>query len=254
MSTSAPDPNSGDAYDYFLTTGIPELARILTQAQRIAGERGLPSTRAAIIEVLNGVLADVNEVARRMAAYADEAIIAKIHETHTANRPVTGNMETHIASDPGPLGSVRVGLIDELDKIINPNGEKPYEPFWRAQEYGTGSDEGGFGGGGVPSQEGRVIRGLFEPSGTPPNSEQRGLNSGTDLVFLPGGENPGWGTISVELPGRHFLRDGDALAGARYVAEMEKVQQKWSTRIQEILAQLRTGLASSGSIKGIIKA
>lgn len=253
MSLSAPDPaseqgSSDAAFAYLLTKGIPEAAGILTQAQHLAGERGLRQVRLAILDVLNGLLTDVNDVAVRMAGYADGAIIRKIATSHTSNRPITGVMDTHIVSKPGPLGSVRVALISELDKIINPTG---YGPFWRAQEYGTGVEEDGPGTGAVPSQLDRVFLGTFETSGTAPNADLRGEGVGTDLAFLPGGRSPGFGTITTELPGRHFLRDGSEEAGAHYVQAMDTVMVKWNKRIAEIVSELK---AASGGGRRIIRA
>ncbi len=230
MSTSAPDPTtsgSDAAFGYLLTTRIPEVLDQLIWVQEFAQEHGMKELQAAAAEISIGLLNDVNAVAVKSAGYADGAIIRKMFESHTSNRPITGTLESHVKSLPGPLGSVRVALIEELDKVVNPN-TSDYGPFWRAQEYGTGQD-------GVPSQLDRVIFGTFENSGTQPNGDLRGVGVGHDIAFIPGGRSPGFGTITVELPARHFLRDGWEEAGVLYKEEMTAVQAKWIKRIEKLI-------------------
>lgn len=244
MSTTAPDPTAGDAFAYFLTEQIPTVIDLLITAQEIAQARGFTAIVTAASEIAIGLLDDVNAVAVKMSGIADETILLKLEQSHTARRPRTGDMETHIRSLPGPLGSVRVALIEELDKIINPRG---WGTFWRAQEYGTGTDR-------IPSQIGRPLMGVFEDSGTPPEGAQRGLGVGLDIAYIPGGLPPGPGAITVDLPPRHFLRDGSAEAGARYIAEMDAVQTRWITRIKELQDKLLQ-LASQGrTITGYLQA
>lgn len=232
------------AFAFLETTDVPETTALLLRARQLALDIE-PAIAESIHEIIIGFLRDINLVAVKIAGVADGLIIAKILETHSGNRPVTGVMESHIRSEPGPLGLVEVGMIDELNKIVNPNG---YGPFWRAQEYGTGSSE-------VPSQEGRVLFGTFEDSGTPPDASQRGRGEGHDIAFIPGGANPGQGIISVELPGRHFLRDGTAEAGVRYIKAMEDVQKKWNEEIRSVIARLRQVAAErQGTFTGILEA
>lgn len=234
--------SSEEAFGYFSTVGIPQLVSVLGRVQRLAGAAGNRSAQAAVLGVVGGLLKDVNDAAVEMAGIADGLIVTKMLQTQARNRPLTGAMETHVRSVPGPLGTVRVALIAELDKIVNPRG---YGPFWRAQEYGTGSPE-------VASQVGRPLFGTFEPSGGPPDSAQQGVGAGHDLAFIPMGSAPGFGRISVELPGRHFLRDGTAEAGARYVVKMSAVQQRWIARMEELKAQARVGRGAN--IIGILRA
>lgn len=230
MSTgSPPDVGGHDAYGYFLTTDIPEEVGMLVAIQKLALTNGWRNVLEEATKITTGLLEDVNQIARLAAKLADAAIIRVLIETRASNRPFRGLLESHIRSEPFPLGGVKVALIEELDKAINPD-TGDYGPFWRAQEYGTGSNE-------VPSQEGRVFHGVFNPSGNNPDAAQRGLRRGSDLVFQSGAG--GFGTISVELPGRHFLRDGTAEAAKIYMDSMERIAQKWGARIRELAVLAR---------------
>jgi hypothetical protein len=237
-----------EAFAYLLTRDVPALVINLQEIQGLAIEHGLTALREEISAILTGFLDDLNRVAVQMAGLADGWIIAKLFETQSRNRPHTVNMEGHIVSEPGPLGSVQVAKLDQLDRIVNPRGA--YGPFWRAQEYGTGAavDYGPDAGDEIPSQEGRRFVGTYEPSQTPPDSEQRGLGVGRDLAFTPGGENPGLGVISVDLPGRHFLRDGTAETGSRYLAAMDEVQSRWRAKFADVMYAFKTQQASTRTI------
>lgn len=223
MSTSS--PGSEDAFAYFYTTGIPELVAILVQIQGLAIKQRWFELRSAAGKITEGLLLDVNREAAQSASVATATVVRILIQSRRSNRPFTGDLEQHIVSLPGPLGTVRVGLVEELDKAVNP--ATGYGTFWRAQEFGTGTAE-------VPSQIGRVFRGTFSPSQTSPDSSMRGTGRGSDLVFISDVAG-GLGTISVELPGRHFLTDGSAEAATHYIKAMEAVQVKWLPRIQELV-------------------
>lgn len=233
----------GEAFAYLETIGIPRTVELLIKIEALARAEGYGVVANGAHEINLGLLRDVNLVAAEMTGLADGEIVKRILETHNrVSRPATGDMEAHIRSEAGPLGLVRVALIDELEKIVNPNG---YGPFWRAQEYGTGGD--------VPSQVGRRFLGTFEPSGEPPDAAQRGLGQGHDIAFLPGGSKPGLGRISVELPARHFLRDGTAEAAVQYQRKMQEVQAKWAKEIEALIEELHKRGRRSRFI-GIIEA
>lgn len=238
-----------DAFDYFETSLIPEWTDTLIAIEKLTRAEGLNLPADLAHECIVGLLKDVNDAAVRLAGLTDGIIIKHILATQSSNRPHQGQMEAHILSEPGPLGLIKVALMEELDKIINPNG---YGPYWRAQEYGTGVDTpGGF----IPEQEGRVFFGTFSPSELPPDPAQGGLGAGSDLLFQPQGSNPGWGTISVELPGRHFLRDGSAEAGLRYTEGMLAIEDKWVVKMEQILVEAQRQLeARSRDFQGFIEA
>jgi hypothetical protein len=208
-----------DAFGYFATSEAAETITTLVSIQRLAIERRLLDVSDLAAVILTDMLNDLNAIAREYAVLADTATM-------------TGQLEAHIRSEPGPLGSVKVALIEELDRVVNANG---YGPFWRAQEYGTGNDGEGVE---IPSQVGRYFRGFFQPSGTPPQAAQRGLRVGTDLAFEsdPSG---GFGRISVELPGRHFLSGGTAEVGAKYMQRIGELQRDYVRRIRKLLALIK---------------
>lgn len=236
------EPTGDTAFGYLVTVAVADTIKLLARCYDLAREF-VPEIATEVNEVLIGLLRDINAVAVECSALSEVLIMRRILETRRTNRPHQGIMESHIISRPGPFGLVEVALLEELDKIVNPNG---YGPFWRAQEYGTGVD-------GIPEQSGRVILGTFEPSGTPPQAAQRGPGRGTDLQFIPGGSKPGRGVISVELEGRHFLRDGFAEVGTKYLEKMADVQLKWDGRISAILAQLKELTRRASSFTGVIE-
>ena len=201
-------------YAVYETSRIPQLLEALQRLQTIAGQRGMRLLEEGIGKIILQLITDLRTIAVKMAALADELIKERIEATRAVNRPAVGEMATHIKSEPGPLGSVGVAAIPELERIVNPEG---WGTYWRAQEYGTGDV--------VPSQIGRRLYGTFEPSGQPPQAAQRGLRVGTDLAFFPGGYDPGLGRISVDLPPRHFLRDGTNGAGAKWLEAMGEIEK-----------------------------
>lgn len=230
MSTSSPAPSSGgdDAYAYFFTTGIPETVATLVSIQKLASAEGWTRVLDEATRIGIDLLTEVNQEGRLAAAFADAAIVRVLIESRSRNRPSRDLLESHVRSEALPLGGVAVGLLDELDKAVNP--DTGYGTFWRAQEYGTGTAE-------VPTQVGRVFHGVFQPTGTAPDHTQQGNGRGSDLVFTSASSSDGggFGTISVELPGRHFLRDGSAEAGKLYQDAMAKLQDRYVQRVKGLL-------------------
>jgi hypothetical protein len=218
-----------EAFDYFLTGGIPDLVAVMVEIQKFAADLQMQAVSRSAATLLRGLLDAVNLAGVKYAVLADATIIRVLIETRSGNRPFTGNLESHIHSVPGPYGSVQVALIAELDKAVNPVGG--YGPFWRAQEYGTGTAE-------VPGQEGRYFRGFFEPGGDVPRAAMRGRGVGTDLAFVSDATG-GFGQISVELPGRHFLRDGSIEAGAKYLEGMAAIQKEYLGKMRELRSLIR---------------
>jgi hypothetical protein len=242
MSTSV--PGSGvDAFGYFYTSGIPRTVENMIKIQSLIFKLGDDALSSEASGLLTSLLRTVNATAVEFAGLSVELIVARIMATKAPNRPSTGSMETHIVSKPGALGLVSVGLMDDLNKIINPSG---YGTFWRAQEFGTGE-------GGVPSQVDRVLFGTFEPSETPPDKGQAGLRAGHDLAFFSQGTNPGFGTISVDLPPRHFLLDGGSAAGAAYVATMAEIQAMYLAKLKDLMGRVKAR-RSPRTFTGIISA
>lgn len=221
---------AGASYGHLRTDEVAESVALALKVYEAAQTAGLKDVADGALALASTILDDVQKIATEIAALADGLIIRNMLVSHAPNRPLQGEMETHVASAPGPLGTVNVGLLEELDKIVNRNG---YGPFWRAQEFGTNSDE-------VKSQRGRTFLGTFEPSGDVPLAAQRGPQKGTDLAFVSSrGSDAGMGTISEELPGRHFLKDGATEAGVRYVAAINAAQTQWLAEIQKLMAMVR---------------
>lgn len=185
----------------------------------------------------------LGRVAERSAADATARIIEKLNATQvrpdTRSAPHLRNLIRSRPSHPLgsiPSGAVAVGIVSTLDRAIS-RTSPGYGPYWRAQEYGTGTPE-------VKSQLGRVIRGYFYGPGLKgpdrPRVEFRG-GGGPHPIFVPGragglpgsvrgGIGPqggvgGFGTIGKEITGRHFIRDGandaykDWLLGIRGVED-----------------------------------
>lgn len=124
-------------------------------------------------------------------------------------------------------GAVGIADEDRLNAVTNPFSPG-YGPYWRAQEYGTGSRE-------VKSQIGRQLYGYYVGKGgggTPerPRAQYRGgggphpifvASSAQTAIFggvgFTGGAGKrgglgGPGQIHHEIAGRHFIRDGAAIA------------------------------------------
>lgn len=234
---------AGEPYfDFYSIRNVAKLALNLSEAQIGLAERRLYTEALRVAKLFTQFLTDINALAVEFCNVADTEIILKIRETAAHNRPQGGDMETHIRSIPGPpgTGTVQVALLAELDKIVNPNG---YGPFWRAQEYGTGQS-------GIPGQAGRVIYGVFEPSGYGPDPSQRGLRVGHDQAFMSGYQTgANLGTISVELPARHFLRDGFDRAGAKYLERVAQLNKIYTARILEISKEIAGGVRDQNAVR-----
>lgn len=243
MAVSDPGTSAAEAFDYFRVRNITGLIETLTRFQGFAIDHRLMALADGVSKLLLRLLDDIQKVAMQMAQLSEAYIISEIFATHSAKRPITGNMEAHIKSRAGPLGTVFVALIEELDKIVNPMGG--YGTFWRAQEFGTGTTPSEGGWGEIPPQEGRIIRGVFQPSGAAPDAASRGLNQGTDLAFEPN-SGGGWGTINVELPGRHFLRRGVDLAGATYLQRMGELQTRYVSELGALVEAAKREMTGRG--------
>lgn len=246
-----------DAFAYLATDQVPTLVTQLTTIQRLCQEqavgrggvasvqsRGWIDARNAAAKILDALLSALNSAAVEYTGLSEAAIIERIHATQSANRPQQHIMESFIHSEPGPFGTVKIALLDWLDRIRNPNG---YGTFWQAQEYGTDAD--GFYGA-VPEQSGRVLFGIFEPSHTAPDAQQAGEGAGHDLAFFTDYNDPdaGFGTINVELRGRHFLRDGSSTTGAKYLDTMEQLQETTTEALRKLAAAIAALLAADSGI------
>ena len=214
---------------------IAEFERIVAISREAGVEVGvaeLAKLRRAYVQFQVGL----REAAAKAAQLATAGIIDKLNST--AVRPDTGTVphlrdlirSAPITYDGLPTGAVGVADVQLLDRAKNPYSPG-YGPFWRAQEYGTGSNE-------VPSQVGRVLHGLFAGAGgnggEAPKAQYAG-GGGPNPVFVPSsggkgvhagaGGGGGFGTISVEDRPKHFIRDGADEAAIAWRADMARVQQ-----------------------------
>jgi hypothetical protein len=235
------DPGIEGAYTSFETRSVVDLVRVVNEIGNLGIDHGQKAIYVRAQQIIGKLVDGLNKLSLEIADYSRDAIVSKMLESHTASRPLTGDMETHVVSMALPLGGVRVALLAELDRVVNPEG---YEAFWPAQEWGTDSDM-------VKSQVGRGHVGTFEPSGTPPDVSQRGLNKGTDRAWVSGGDNPGFGRITVELPGRHFLRDGAADARVLWRERITALQADTLAQLRELqaIAKPRTNYVFKGHIQ-----
>lgn len=229
-----------------------EFGEILALARKVDTERralGLPPSTAATQRIIRQAYLKFNERldahAATTAAKATAEIRARLRATQrrqdTRNAPhLSGGVRSRALHRFGGLATGEVGVADEdeLDKIVNPTSPQ-YGPYWRAQEFGTG-------GGGVPSQLGRVIRGYFYGPGltdpTPPRSIYAG-GGGPHPIFVSAkaqraiygslgfsggggarGGVGGYGTIEHEIQARHFIRDGANRAEAEWRRGMAQIE------------------------------
>jgi hypothetical protein len=227
-----------EAFDTFEAPGVVTLTGILLQVIKAAAR--FPDVQIAASELIRESLAVADGIANIVSVASEVAIIGKIQDTQARNRPTTGEMETHIASTPGPFGTVHVGLTEELDKIVNPISPQ-WGQFWQAQEYGT------------THQKGREIFGTFYESEEPPELAQQGLGKGHDIAFIPMGSAPGLGRIGVELPARHFLTDGTMAAGERYLKLHAVFEKEAVAALDDMKKMIAAAAATGGGFLGVIE-
>lgn len=229
------------AYANFLVTDAVEIMSLMARAQARSFEVGMPEIGAALARMATQMALDLRQISEWTAGLADELIVERIVATKGIRPEAAGeHLDEHIQSGILPLGTVQVAYIDELDKVVNTEG---YGPYWRAQEAGTGSFDPEVGP--VASQVDRVLMGTYGfGDGSRPDPSKAGVGVGDEGQFVPGGGDPGFGTIHHELPARHFLRDGTNEAWAFYGREMDAFQDKWVAQVNEVKALIATvGLA-----------
>lgn len=239
-------------------------ARLADLALVSAGRR--PRSRATLAELQRAYTAyndDLATLARRTARDADARMRAKLKASMV--RPDT-RMSPHLASMIRSrairlgvgLESGAVGIADEafLDRAVNPTSPG-FGTYWRAQEFGTGATDPTTGYT-VPSQVGRVIFGYFYGPGltspTRPMSQYRG-GGGPHPIFVTAssagaqaasigisnygggkrGGKGGRGIISVEIQGKHFIRDGANEALVEWRLGMAKIEASTISRLKSVL-------------------
>lgn len=207
---------------------------------------GLPpatrATQGALLRAFAEFEAGLRGVADRSAIFAQrsmrkhlDAYIAATGRGSTGRRP---NLKTRVIARRLPpiagseTGAVGVAPEEVLNRAVNPD-TPGYGTFWRAIEFGTG-------GGGVPSQRGRVIRGFFAAAGYGDQTRPLAIyrQGGPHPIFIPGsagrdiglsgagkrGGRGGYGTIRREIRPAHFIRDGANEALAEWRREMAQLE------------------------------
>lgn len=220
--------------------------RVNARARKGGLTQPLVAVRRDLIRAAGEHRRVLNALAASTAADATAQIKDRLKATASRSRGPTG-VSPHLASliFSKPLipnsGSVGIARTSTLNRSINPN-TPGYGPYWRAQEYGTGSSE-------VVSQRGRVIVGFFYGQGgggvgSRPSAAFRG-GGGPHPVFIPGSVQPGprggrggKGTIGREIQGRHFIRDGADAAATKWRNEMKLIEQRDSAAMFAITARL----------------
>lgn len=191
-----------DDSDFFATLPTPPALigglTLLGEAIEWAAKLG-PEAAAAVEAVISVTRANVEAAGIAAVKASEEAAIAQFKRSRV--RPEVSSfgfmvprkrLEDSIKSQVVGLGAVGVGAIEELDSVVGSDGR----PFWRTQEYGSTHNVG------------RIIYGLFQPGGAPPNEAEFRVHP----VFVVGEENSRRMKIRRPIPARHFLRAGQAAA------------------------------------------
>lgn len=231
---------------------------------RFAAERLTPpleKRRHDLLKLAKELRTQVDGLAQRTAVDSTRRIKQQLQGTRVPSRGPTG-VEPHLANliKSRPLapttGAVGVADTSELDRAINPN-TPGYGPYWRAQEYGTGSH--GAPGEDVPSQIGRTIVGFFyeaggQGGGVRPQAQYAGGN-GPHPLFIPSsqrresgadGGTGGKGTIHHEIKPRHFIRDGANLAAEKWQKEMRRIEERATIKAVKAMAEVGGAISPVG--------
>jgi hypothetical protein len=261
---------------------VPDVAQVhllfleLATAARVVdakrAQAGLPpiaaATRREVLVIYDQFITGLNELARFTATDATKQIQARLKET--AKRPDTGvrpHLRNGIRSRPidvtgRGIATGAVGVADEasLNKVKNPNSPK-YGPYWRAQEFGTGSADVRDDRAAPKSQIGREIVGYFFDRGkTNPTVPQKGRSDqpifitgrsagavvGSGRQFSRAGKGGGRGIIGKEIEGRHFIRDGSDQAVKVWRANLRAIERNTMRKLNSTLtAPPSTGVAAA---------
>lgn len=235
MAVALQQTSGPDAWDFFGSTQMVEAMTIIARLRREAIAAGRPDIQAGISRVGVELQRELDRLARRTVEVADEAIVRKLRSSR--RRPHTDrsrHLEDSIRSIPFPgLGGVKIALIEELDKAVNPGG---YGPYWRAIEFGSVEV-------GNP-MTGRTLYGTFTGGGSSPERpryEYRRDVIGDGAIaphaqFEWHGEDTGKGIIHNEIEGRHFLKEGTDEAWAFYAAEVARIDARVSREVLGLIA------------------
>lgn len=225
-----------------------------------ARKRGLQATEKEIQAVLLQYSRGLDSLALKSSKLAEKSMKSAFDATKSRTRGRTGKkpgLRSKLDARPlrlpglsGGTGMVGVANVNSLNKLTN-EFSPGYGTYWRAQEFGTGTNE-------VPSQVGRVIQGFFVGAGgggdpERPNAAYRG-GGGPHPIFISAksqravfsaagfagrgagqrGGVGGLGTIGREIQGRHFIRDGANRARDVWQAEIRSNENRALTALGAI--------------------
>lgn len=219
------DAGSKEAFATLGSTDMQKALVLMSEISYQARQVGLENISVPLRKLLAQLGSDLQALARSTATVADKAAVARLRETRVRPETTKGlHLEDLILSLPFPNGSVKVAIIDELNKATNVNSG--YGPYWRAQEYGSVAV------GNVMT--GRVLFGRFEGPAHDevPRAEFAGGHApGAEFRYTVPGEEGGLGTITHEDQPRHFLEAGLGAAETSYQAGITRLSRGYGERI-----------------------
>lgn len=217
---------------YHYSFGIPtipaihrEFGKLLRDAaaMRARNPRLASATEARIRRVYASFNAELQAAAVAAATSADSKIRDRLNATAVRqDSGIRPHLRDLIKSRAlPPVGGISTGAVlvadeRELDKTARKGGY----PYWWVQEYGS------------QNREGLEIVGFFTGPGKrgprrAPSSQFRSPGGEAGFPTFISGIYAGFGfpgTISRELPARHFIRDGATAAYADYAAAVKTIE------------------------------
>lgn len=232
-------PEVVDVHSWFQRC-LRDAEKLLTECRHTDKEvmaQDLLDTVTLAYNTFNKNLAEAAEVA------AAGAMVGMKERLNEHERPSAGSSPPAadlVIARPLSTGSIATGMVGVGDvawlrRIIN--RQTGYGTYWRALEYGTGQH-------GVPSQVGRILLGVFGGQGgtdaNPPQAQYAG-GRGPHPVFLSKsklGEGTsklaGFGTIRVEMRGKHFIEYGADAAAVKWREDIAAAQERAVQMLDDI--------------------
>jgi hypothetical protein len=206
---------------------LTKLYQELLTAQRAAAQAATTSRDPQFIAVARAIkliqdeyAAELNMAASKTAIAADKAIVialkAKMVRPPTGMRPGLADViwSTPVQAGPFSFGEVEIAWLSKLEQAVGTSGE----PYWRTQEYGYAGNIG------------RQIFGTFMGAGGSSLPSQ--LEFRQHPIFMPGQGGPG--TIDRPIPGKHFLKEGTAVAADLWLSLVRAATQRVVVKLRSI--------------------
>jgi hypothetical protein len=232
MEFAGAGSSSDASYAIFGSTEMVEALELMAAIAVEAERSAIPEIGPLLRQMLRELEGELVALSRRTAGLADNAIVRHIRATQV--RPETTkslHLEDCIVSVPFPFGTVKIALIDELEKATNPWSGGAY---WRTQEYGSVAVGN--------TMTGRVLYGRFAgPShdDVPRNAFAGGGGPGSEFLGgtiaamreFAGGDEGGYGTVEHEDQPRHFLQMGMDEAALAHGEAITQLSVRYAARI-----------------------